>query len=133
MTYVLDSDICVELLRRREPVSSRVEAQSPADLAITTMTEAELEFGVIRHSNPERARARLDRFLATPIDVIPFDRAAARTHAQVRYALRAQPIGPHDLIIASIALAYQMILVTHNIKEFRRVPGLKVEDWTEPG
>lgn len=131
--YLLDSDICVEVLRRRDPVASRVERSSPADLAVATMTEAELEFGVLRHPYPERARVRLDRFLAAPMEVLPFDRAAARIHARVRDALRAQPIGPHDLIIASIALAHMLTLVTHNTAEFERVPGLTVEDWSEPG
>lgn len=132
MIYLLDSDICVEVLRRRKPAASRVEGHSPADLAISTMTEAELEYGVRRHPHPDRARARLDRFLAAPIEVVPFDRTAAPIHARVRDTLRAQPLGPHDLIIASVALAHGLILVTHNTSEFERVPGLTVDDWTRP-
>jgi tRNA(fMet)-specific endonuclease VapC len=129
--YLLDSDLCIEVLRRREPVASRVEGVSPADLAIATMTEAELEYGVLRHPHPNGARERLDRFLATPVQVLSFDRSAARAHAHLRDALRRQPIGPHDLIIASVAVANDLILVTRNQREFGRVPGLALEDWTE--
>lgn len=132
MTYLLDSDICVEMLRRRQPVAGRVERHSPADLAITTITEAELEYGILRHPSPEGARARLDRFLGSPIEILPFDRAAAPVHARLRLELRSQPIGPHDLMIASVALANQLVLVTHNTREFIRVPGLQIEDWTRP-
>lgn len=132
MIYLLDSDTCVELLRRREPTASSVEAHSPADLAISTVTEAELEYGILLHPNPEGVRARLDRLLAAPIEILPFDRGAARVHARVRAELRPHPIGPHDLIIASVALTHRLVLVTHNTREFRRVPGLRIEDWTEP-
>jgi tRNA(fMet)-specific endonuclease VapC len=94
------------------------------------MTEAELEFGILLHPSPAGARSRLDRFLASPVEILPFDRVCATKHAQVRAALRSQPIGPHDLIIASVALAHDLVLVTHNTREFQRVPGLRIEDWT---
>lgn len=132
MIYLLDSDICIEVLRRREPVAGRVAHHSPADLAIASMTEAELEYGVLRDPHPERARARLDRFLSAPIPVIPFDLTAARVHARLRDALRSQPIGRHDLIIASVAVANHLVMVTHNTREYGRVPGLAIEDWTLP-
>jgi tRNA(fMet)-specific endonuclease VapC len=129
--YLLDSDICIEALRRREPVASRVAQASPADLTMASMTRAELEFGVLRHPNPKGARLRLDRLLSAPIEVLPFDSRAAPIHARVRDALRDRPIGPHDLIIASVALAHGLTLVTHNTSEFRRVPDLTIEDWTQ--
>lgn len=132
MKFLLDSDICVELLRWREPVVSRVRRHSPADLAITTMTLAELEYGVLRHPRPEIARARLDTLLSEPIEILVFDSAAATVHAELRHAIRARPIGAHDLIIASIAVARGIVLVTRNLREFERVPDLAVEDWTKP-
>jgi tRNA(fMet)-specific endonuclease VapC len=107
-----------------------VARASPADLAIATMTEAELEYGVLLHPSPAGARLRLDRFLASPIEILPFDRECTTKHAQVRAQLRSQPIGPHDLIIASVALAHGLILVTNNVREFQRVPGLRIEDWS---
>ena len=131
MIYLLDSDVCVEVLRRREPAAGRVACESPGDLAIAAMTQAELAYGILRHRNPTGARARLDHFLSAPIEILPFDREAALVHARLRDALRAQPIGPHDLIIASVAVAYRLILVTRNVPEFERVPGLTVEDWTK--
>src|SRR5437899_2848405 len=62
-------------------------------------------------------------------EVLSFEEEAARTHAEVRYALRSAPIGERDLLMAAIALPRSLILVTHNVREFRRVPGLRVEDW----
>lgn len=131
MIYLLDTDICVELLRRRKPVVGRIQRASPADLTVSAMTLAELEYGILLHPTPEGARARLDHFLAAPIEVLPFDGSVAPIHARLRAQLRSQPIGAHDLIIAAVALAHELVLVTHNVREFTRVDGLRVEDWTE--
>jgi tRNA(fMet)-specific endonuclease VapC len=96
------------------------------------MTLAELEYGVLRHPKPEIARARLDTLLLEPIEILVFDSAAATVYAELRHAIRAHPIGAHDLIIASIAVARGIVLVTRNLREFERVPDLAVEDWTKP-
>lgn len=130
MTYLLDTDTAVWLMREREPVLSRVRAQSPADVAICSMTEAELRFGANKADQPARGLARLDALIATPIQVLPFDRAAARRHADIRFAVGAQPIGDRDLVIASVAAANGLTLVTGNVREFSRVPGLAIEDWS---
>jgi len=128
--YLLDSEVCVEIMRRRGPVSTRITRYSPDELAISTINLAELEYGVLRSGNPTEQRRRLDALLAAPIMLLPFDSAAARLQARVRLALRANPIGPHDLLAASIALAHDLIMVTRNVRELARVPGLAVEDWT---
>lgn len=130
MKYLLDSEVCVEIMRRRGPVSTRITRYSPDELAISTINLAELEYGVLRSGNPTEQRRRLDALLAAPIMLLPFDSAAARLQARVRLALRANPIGPHDLLAASIALAHDLIMVTRNVRELARVPGLAVEDWT---
>ena len=130
MKYLLDSDVCLDALRRRGPVATRVVRCSPDDLAISTINLAELEYGVLRDPNPEAQRRRLDAFLAAPIAVIPFDVPAARVQARLRLALRARLIRSHVLLIASVAIANDLTFVTQNTREFSRVPGLALEDWS---
>lgn len=132
MIYLLDSDACVEVLRHGEPMVSRVLLVSPHDIGISAMTESELEYGVFKSRAAERERRHINDLLRNLGYVLPFDSAAARVHARLRHAIRAQPIGPHDLIIASIAIANDLTLVTHNTREFSRVPGLAIEDWMMP-
>lgn len=130
MRYLLDTDTCIEILRRREPVASRARAQSPEDVAVSAMTEAELRFGALRSGDPKRSLASVDAFLSAPVEIIPFDCDAAAYHAAVRLALLAQPIGERDLVIAATARARDLTLVTRNRRHFERVPELSVEDWT---
>lgn len=132
MRYLLDTDTCVWLIRKREPVTARIQAESPDDLALASMTEAELRYGALKSSKPERERRMVDGLVSIVADVLPFDRAAARVHADLRWALRAQRISDRDLVIASVAVSRQMTLVTGNRREFDRVPGLVVEDWMRP-
>ncbi len=130
MLYLLDTDICVWALRLRDPVASRVHSRSPDDLAVASMTEAELRFGALKSNDPTGGIAQVEACLNTGIAVLPFDSDAARRHAEIRYALRAGRIGDRDLVIASVALANGLRLATGNVREFGRVPGLVWEDWT---
>lgn len=129
MPFVLDTDVCVGAIRGREPAYSRVRACAPSELFVASMTEAELRFGALNGRNPGAAIAAVEAFLSSPITVLPFDRAAARHHAELRYTLRAQRIGERDFVIASVALAHGLTLATGNVREFTRVPGLAVENW----
>lgn len=129
MKYVLDTDTCIWVLRRREPWLSRLNSEVPGEVAVSSMSEAELRLGALKADDRERDLARVEAFLSGAIDALPFDRAAARHHAEIRYALRARPIGDRDLVIASVARANGATLVTGNVREFGRVPGLGVEDW----
>lgn len=131
MAYLLDSDTCIWVMREREPVRSRVLRISPIDLAIASMTLAELYWGTYKYADRTLSEARIQALLSVPIEVIPFDGDAARWHADLRYALRHQPIGDRDLVIASVAMANNLTIVTGNVREFSRVPGLKVENWTD--
>ncbi len=131
--YILDTDTVIWMLREREPVWSRVRARSPDEVAVTTMTEAELRYGARNSTNPPAGLARIEAFLSAPIERLPFDSEAARWHAELRWALRSRPIGERDLIIASVAMAQQQTLVSCNQAEFRRVPGLALEDWSTGG
>ncbi|MEJ7812081.1 MAG: type II toxin-antitoxin system VapC family toxin [Gemmatimonadaceae bacterium] len=129
MKYLLDTDVVIEVLREREPVRSRVRRESPDDLAVATMTEAELRYGARNSRDPARALTLVETFLSAPIERVAFDSEAAAHHADVRFALRSRPIGERDLVIASTALARRLVVVTGNTREFERVPGLVVEFW----
>jgi len=129
--YILDTDICIFAIRRRMGVLDRLLKESPNDISVSAMTDAELAFGAIKSSDPGRARPQVAAFLE-PVAVLPFDSEAAQKHAELRFALRSTPIGERDLVTAAIAAANGLILVTHNTREFARIKGLPLEDWTEP-
>jgi len=112
-------------------VLDRLLRESPDDIAVSAMTEAELTFGAIKSADPERAKPQVRAFLE-PVLVLPFDGEAAQKHAGIRFALRSTPIGERDLVTAAVAVANGLILVTHNTREFSRVEGLELEDWVEP-
>ncbi len=126
--YLLDTDTCVDILRNHRRVVDRLKQTSPADVMISTMTEAELRFGCLRSERPEVNLNLLAQFISL-IRVLPFDRKAADEHAYLRQKLAPKPIGAEDLVIASIARAEQLKLITGNTREFERVPGLTVENW----
>ena len=131
MKYILDTDICIFALKQRKGVLKRLLRESPDDIAVSAMTEAELLFGAAKSSQPERARTQVAAFL-NPIVVLPFDSEAASKHATIRFALLGSPIGERDMVTAAVAAASGLTLVTHNTKEFARVEGLSLEDWVEP-
>lgn len=134
MKYLLDTNACIACLRRKpSPVVTRLRALGPDDVALCAIVRAELLFGAARSRDPVNERALVDRFLE-PFPSFPFDDRAAELYSQIRYVLEraGQKIGAHDLEIASIALARGLTLVTHNVSEFSRVPGLLWEDWESP-
>ena len=132
MTWLLDTNTCIFLMKLREPVTRRVKQLGPDDLAVSTITCAELWFGAAKSQHPQRSRAAQDAFLE-PFRIVDFDIKAADRYATTRahLALAGRQIGDRDLMIASIALANRMTVVTNNAAEFVRVPGLAVEDWME--
>ncbi len=129
MNWLLDTDTCIDALRHRASILRRLTALSPDDVAVATMTEAELWYGAWQSRDPAGAQQSVAWFLA-PLTRLPFDSEAAERHAELRFALQAQPIGERDLVIASVAVAQGLVLVTHNIREFSLVPNLSVEEWT---
>lgn len=130
MSWLLDTNACIHLMKLREPLTARVRDMEPAVLGVTSVTLAELWYGAAKSHRPQRTRSEQDAFLE-PFRVLDFDAAAADHYADVKAQLVAhgRPIGDRDLMIAAIALANRMIVVTSNTSEFMRVPGLKVEDW----
>jgi tRNA(fMet)-specific endonuclease VapC len=129
--YLLDTNTCVRYLNGRAPnVRTRLRSEVPADIAVCSIVKAELFYGSMRSQNPQRSIAQqrvfLDQFAS-----LPFDDNCAEHYSRIRAHLAAAgtPIGPNDLMIAAIALAHNLTLVTHNSGEFGRVPGLLIEDW----
>jgi len=135
MKYLLDTNPCVHALRKKgNPlVKQRLGTHPPGDIALCSVGVAELYYGAERSANPPKERALVDAF-AVPYVCLPFDQPAADVYARVRADLesRGLPISENDYLIAAIALANNLILVTHNTKEFSRVPGLTLEDWEIP-
>ncbi|MGC9261180.1 MAG: type II toxin-antitoxin system VapC family toxin [Phycisphaerae bacterium] len=130
MKYILDTDTCIFALKQRMGVLRRLLQESPDDVAVSAMTQAELRFGAMKSNHAEKAMTQVDAFLE-PLTVLPFDSAAACKNAEFRYALRSNPIGERDLVIAALAGSNQLTLVTHNVSEFARIGVLNLEDWAE--
>jgi len=133
VSYFIDSDIFILAIRGKSfSVRRWFHAVSPEQIKVPAIVAAELFFGAYRSSEPERALARV-RELLGPFEIVPFDAACASIYAKIRFELQKNgtPIGSNDFVIAAIALARHGTLVTHNIKEFSRVRGLKTQDWTK--
>ena len=131
MKYLLDTNTCIFVIKKKpQSVVRRLRSEKPEDVGISSVTVAELEFGVSKSQYPDRNRIALLQFLL-PFGVLDFDQNAARHYGQIRAALEAAgtPIGPLDTLIGSQARAYGLVLVTNNRREFGRIEGLTVEDW----
>lgn len=128
---LLDTSICIPLINRDEPaVAKRLLANAPGSIVLCSVVRAELEFGARHSAHVATNLERVTRFCAQ-FESLPFDDEAAVAYGQLRAQLRREgaPIGANDLLIAAIALAHSLVLVTRNVREFRRVPGLSVEAW----
>ncbi len=133
MIYMLDTNICIYAMKNRpEKALRRIKEELDSGVCISSITLAELEYGMKHSSNPAKNEQALLRFLV-PFSVLPFGPAAASEYGEIRAYLQGQgtPIGPLDMLIAGHARAESMTLVTNNVREFERVPGLKLENWAE--
>jgi tRNA(fMet)-specific endonuclease VapC len=131
MKYLLDTNACIGYLNGRAiGVRQRLESMPPGEVFVCSVVKAELFYGAMKSPDLARTLARQTVFLEQ-FDSLPFDDLAAEEYGRVRAYLekRGEIIGPNDLLIASIALAHGVTLVTHNTDEFKRVPGLNLEDW----
>ena len=131
--YLLDTNICIYLLKNRYPVlSAKIMQVHPSELAVSAVTVYELEYGAAKSKWGERTRENLSLFLSG-FEIVPFDASDAMTAAQIRAFLEehGKSIGAYDIQIAAQGVSRGWTVVTHNTGEFCRVPGLTVEDWTE--
>jgi tRNA(fMet)-specific endonuclease VapC len=133
MNYLLDTNICIYIIKKKPPVVlKRVESKQPGQIAISTITLAELEYGIVRSRYPDRNRVALLEFLL-PLTILDFDQAASAEYGHIRLSLesKGRPIGPMDLLLAAQASSHGLVLVTNNEKEFKRVEGLRIENWAK--
>ena len=133
LKYMLDTNIVAYAKNKRPPcVLKRLLEHDPSEICISAITMAELDFGVFNSSNPEKNHMALLLFLSG-ITVLPFDKAASLEYGSIRHYLKTSGtiIGGNDMLIAAHARSMDITLVTHNTKEFSRVPGLKFEDWAK--
>lgn len=131
MIRLLDTNTCIYYLNK---TSDRLVAQfkkfSPSDIKLSSIAVAELFYGAEKSKAKKKNWAIVEIFIST-FEIIPFDDASSRLYAKIRASLEKSgtPIGPMDLLMASISLANNFILVTNNTKEFKRVKKLKLENW----
>ncbi len=131
--YLLDTNVCIGFLKANEVIVSKMAQVAPTDLNLCSVVKAELYYGARGSQQIANNLAVLERFFE-PYTSLVFDDRSAQLYGQVRADLRrtGQLIGPNDTMIAAIALAHNLTVVTHNIGEFARVPGLRLEDWETP-
>jgi len=132
MSYYLDTNICIYYLKGLFPaLLDKIHSHRVNEIKIASIVKAELLFGAAKSKRKDDNTDKVKKFLL-PFEVIPFDDKAAVLYAQIRANLAGKgiPIGPNDLIIASIVAANKGILVTNNEQEFGRIPEIAIENWT---
>ena len=131
MKYLLDTNICIYMIKNNPPeVRKHFQDVTPGDVYVSSVTVAELQYGVEKSNAKEKNALALEAFLL-PLVIVPFDLDSALVYGKIRTVLERQgtPTGSMDMLIASQAIAHNFTLVTHNLKEFQRIPNLKCETW----
>ncbi len=135
MKYLLDTNACVQSLRTKGSVlvKQHLSGHPPTDVVLCALVVGELRYGAEGGTDPAKEHSKVDAFV-TQFVSLPFDDAIATIYGRIRHDLesRGLVIGANDLMVAAIALAHDLTLVTHNTNEFSRIPGLKLEDWEVP-
>lgn len=129
--FLLDTNVCIHLLNGRYPtIEDHFKSFSPSEISLCSVVKAELLYGARHSQRVEENLQLLNRFFE-PLGSLPFDDLSAEKYGSIRAELSTQGkiIGPNDLMIASIALANDVVLVTHNTNEFSRIAGLRLVDW----
>ena len=128
MKFLLDTNAVIGVLKGNERLIAKLKQYQPADFGMSSIVSHELAFGAY---NSQRVDQNLQIVEALQFDVLEFSKSDAHEAGKIRAALKKQgtPIGPYDVLIAGQAVARSLILVTNNMKEFKRVQGLNVEDW----
>lgn len=133
MRYMLDTNICIYVIKHKpESIFRKLKKIKPEDVCISSITYAELAYGVEKSAQPERNRLALSMMLSS-IEIVAFDDAAADEYGEIRAGLEKEgtPIGSLDMLIAAHARSLGCTLVTNNTKEFCRVEGLEVVNWVK--
>jgi len=132
MKYLLDTNMCIYAQKKNESVIAKIHQNYHEGLAVSSITLAELEYGVQASDNYEKNMISLMKFLSI-VNILPFESGAASQYGKIRADLRRKgtPIGNMDMLIAAHAKAENLIVVTHNTREFERVEDLKLDDWFE--
>lgn len=131
MKYLLDTDTCIYLIRKRpQNVIDRFQTYIIGDIGISSITLAELAYGAEKSQKIQQNKKSLNEFI-TPLEIAPFDEEAASEYGKIRSDLekKGSPIGSLDLLIAAHALSLNVTLVTNNIREFARIKHLSIENW----
>jgi len=132
MKYLLDTDTCIYIMNRRPAGAiQRCKQCEPGEIGISSITLSELRYGVSKGAHRTKNEIRLDNFLF-PFEILSYPDDAARAYGDIRFQLEQQgkPIGPLDTLIAAHAMSQDLILITNNVKEFKRIKKLKVENWS---
>lgn len=128
--YLLDTNTLIYFFKKAGQVTAHLQRTPARDIAIPSLVLFELEYGVLRSTRPQEQRIGIDAALQA-YRVVPLDYASAQSAAWIKHTLElaGTPIGPNDTLIAGIALAHKLTIVTRNTREFGRVPGLRMENW----
>lgn len=131
MKWMLDTDTCIAIIKKHPVALKKLGGKSIGQVGISSITLGELAFGAAKSSRPKDASGALDEFLLA-LEVAAFEERGAMRYGDIRASLerRGRPIGPLDMLIGSHAHVLDLILVTHNTREFSRIEGLSIEDWT---
>ena len=133
MKVMLDTNICIYLIKQKPTsVLTHFEQYALGEIGVSSITVAELQFGVSNSQKQQQNQAALDLFLA-PLEIMDFDVPAAQLYGRIRSQLAQQgtPIGAYDMLIAAHAQSLDVTLVTNNLREFSRIPNLRLENWVD--
>jgi len=131
MKVLLDTNICIYMIKNNPPeVRTHFERFSPGEVGISSITVAELRYGVEKSAAREKNASALEAFLL-PLEILSFDLHDALAYGNIRADLERQgiPIGSMDMLIAAQSVARDLTLITNNMKEFQRIPSLRCENW----
>jgi len=131
--YLIDTNICIYIMNKRPiGIIHKFKQFDVGEIGVSTVTVSELQYGVAKSKNRRLNEQRVQEFLS-PIEILPYDENATTIYGDIRLQLEksGEPIGPLDLLIAAQALSGNLVLITNNEKEFKRVPKLKVENWVK--
>ena len=129
--YLIDTNICIYIMNKRPiGIIHKFKQFDVGEIGVSTITVSELQYGIVKSKNRRLNELRVEEFLS-PLEILPYDETASTIYGDVRLQLEksGEPIGPLDLLIAAHALSRNLILVTNNEKEFKRVKSVRVENW----